>query len=419
MLRKLHVKGFKTIYDQEIEFGKVNIFIGGNGAGKSNFLEAIGILSACLRSLEDVHLQKKGVRDSVPAMFKSSFHNRELPQFFSFDAVFDEDIKYNVVVNAGPRYEYLQIRNEAVDFKSDRVMGRSPAGVRILGQGKIQKNRPTEGLWTKYRDFIGEDISTGLGVEFDALESYAIFSPQTAFLRGTEIEAVPVRPLGLSGGGLAHALLSVKEFISKNPDSEKAEIISEILDIAKRTGWTSDYKVGKYDPSIIPRNVLSGENMLYFTDKYMKRTRNKLSAYDSSEGTLYLLFIATLLIHPQAPKVFAIDNVDNALNPRMAKEILSLMIDVVCGEECPEIDVGPRQVFLTSHNPVSLDAFDLFDDSQRVFIVKRDPGDGYTVIERLKPKNSWTREKWIQEMKGRSLSELWIEGKLSPGALGL
>ena len=46
MITKLSVKAFKTLEDVEIELGQVNVFIGANGSGKSNLLEAVGVLSA-------------------------------------------------------------------------------------------------------------------------------------------------------------------------------------------------------------------------------------------------------------------------------------------------------------------------------------------------------------------------------------
>ncbi|MCG6277937.1 AAA family ATPase, partial [Vibrio vulnificus] len=47
IIRKLTVKGFKTLIQEEpIELGRVNCFIGANGVGKSNILEALGVLGA-------------------------------------------------------------------------------------------------------------------------------------------------------------------------------------------------------------------------------------------------------------------------------------------------------------------------------------------------------------------------------------
>ena len=62
MLRNLKITRFKSIRDLKLEFGRVNLFIGGNGTGKSNILEAIGLVSACLgRGLGDADIANRGV----------------------------------------------------------------------------------------------------------------------------------------------------------------------------------------------------------------------------------------------------------------------------------------------------------------------------------------------------------------------
>ena len=45
-IRKVDIRGFKSIYSTTIELGRVNCFIGANGVGKSNLLEALGVLGA-------------------------------------------------------------------------------------------------------------------------------------------------------------------------------------------------------------------------------------------------------------------------------------------------------------------------------------------------------------------------------------
>ena len=78
MLKKLTVERFKSIRNATLELGRVNILIGGNGAGKSNVLEAIGVLSAALeRGLGDTDLSKKGVRITPPELMKSAFKKHE------------------------------------------------------------------------------------------------------------------------------------------------------------------------------------------------------------------------------------------------------------------------------------------------------------------------------------------------------
>ncbi len=41
MLQEITIKNFKSIADDTIELGRVNVFIGENGCGKSNIFEAL------------------------------------------------------------------------------------------------------------------------------------------------------------------------------------------------------------------------------------------------------------------------------------------------------------------------------------------------------------------------------------------
>ena len=46
MITKVSVAAFKSLEQLEIELGQLNVFVGANGSGKSNLLEALGVLSA-------------------------------------------------------------------------------------------------------------------------------------------------------------------------------------------------------------------------------------------------------------------------------------------------------------------------------------------------------------------------------------
>ena len=156
--------------------------------------------------------------------------------------------------------------------------------------------------------------------------------------------------------------------------------------------------------------------MVYFMDRFMHSRRKTLSVYDSSEGTLFLLFVAILLSHDDSPKMFSLDNVDSSLNPKMTRSLLETVIETTKKSHDEDLSCGPRQVFLTSHNPTSLDAFDLFDDVQRVFVVARN-SDGHTVVNRLKPRAGMSKQDWYEAKNGRNLSQLWLDGEIR-GALG-
>ena len=87
--------------------------------------------------------------------------------------------------------------------------------------------------------------------------------------------------------------------------------------------------------------------------------------------------------------------------------------DVASGDET---GIRPHQVFLTTHNPSALDALDLFQAEQRLFVVSRNDR-GHTVFERIRPREGMTKTEWIEAKNGRNLSQLWLDGRISK-ALG-
>jgi predicted ATPase len=50
MLKKIKIKGYKSIQSLELELNKINILIGANGAGKSNLISFFKLLSWMIQS---------------------------------------------------------------------------------------------------------------------------------------------------------------------------------------------------------------------------------------------------------------------------------------------------------------------------------------------------------------------------------
>ena len=428
MLKKLTVERFKSIRSATLELGRVNMLIGGNGAGKSNVLEAIGVLSAALeRGLGDTDLSKKGVRITPPELMKSAFKKHELPKTLQLTATLEGEVEYRVNLTGSEDDPLLAFFSESCTHGSSRIFGRSPHGATVHGAsipGKLTKYRS---IWDQVRAafYFPEPITSAL----NSLSQYTIYTPQTAFLRNVQSGMVDTAPVGLHGEGLATAVRGTirqlnrskrraRSTVGVDGDIEFAhEIKRHAFDIVYLPGWVRAVKVGILKEGLASRALLNREeDIVYFIDRFMHSKRNTLSVYDSSEGTLFLLFVAILLSHNDSPKVFALDNVDSALNPRMTRSLLDTIIDTTKKSSEEDLSCGPRQVFLTSHNPTSLDAFDLFDDLQRVFVVDRN-SDGHTIVNRLQPRAGMSKQDWYEAKNGRNLSQLWLDGEIR-GALG-
>jgi hypothetical protein len=423
MITNIRIKRFKSVNDAEIELGKVNLFIGGNGAGKSNVLEAIGVASASLsRGVRDQDFQQKGVRLTPPAHMKAAFKGR-LPMTLSLELEINSRSTYSMSLTASKYDTNLSYHSERIDLNGTKVSGRSGRGVQALGR-TVNIADKYRSLWDHIR--LLEGIPDTLLDDLAEIESYAIYAPQTEFLRGGRQGPIASPPVGLHGEGLPAAVdtlitQSIERIKGEGTKTRKlsdnAKIAHRALQLIWHPGWAFRARVGLKDfRNKGSEGSSDSSETLQFFDRYMHHERNRLSAYDSSEGTLYLAYIAVLMAHQEAPKIFALDNVDNALNPRLTRILLEELISLTCSKRLPMQSVGPKQVFFTSHNPTSLDAFDLFDDDQRVFVVKRNEK-GHTLIDRLKPQEGWAREDWNRAMGGKSLSSLWIENQIT-GALG-
>jgi len=79
MVNKIHIKNFKSVYDLELELGRFNVFIGENGSGKSNILEAVAFGSAASANLlGNEFLASRGIRVTDSNLMFSAFSNTKM-----------------------------------------------------------------------------------------------------------------------------------------------------------------------------------------------------------------------------------------------------------------------------------------------------------------------------------------------------
>jgi energy-coupling factor transporter ATP-binding protein EcfA2 len=419
MLKRLRIERFKSIYAAELEFGRANLFVGPNGSGKSNVLEALGVLAAALsRGIDQTALDLRGVRLSLPHLFKSAFKNNALPQTFHLVAEFEHG-RYECSIRSGTSSPYLEFHSEALYDGGRQVFGRSPRGSRVYGQTALLNQADLSMLETNRSiwDLLGAliKITPEFRSEIEEFANFAIYAPQTAVMRGLAIDSRVIEPLGLTGSGLAQAFEQV--LMMRSQGAELRRHVDEILSIIWKPGWADTIRVRPFDGSIVPPQVRSEGSVIYIRDRYMHLNRNMLSPFDASEGTLYLIFIATLLAHNDAPKCFALDNVDGTLNPDLVKQLTDHIVRISC--QTYE-DRARQQVFMTSHHPSALDSFDIFDENHKVFTVNRSSETikplGSTAFRPIKPPKNMSSAEWSLAHQGKNLSQLLLEGRI-PGAL--
>ena len=127
------------------------------------------------------------------------------------------------------------------------------------------------------------------------------------------------------------------------------------------------------------------------------REKDRFTAYDASEGSLYVLFLLCLAMHEKSPSIFAVDNFDQAMNPRLARATTRLFCEIIKKQN--------KTAFITTHNPLVLDGLKLDDPAIRLFTVERSKKDGSAQIKRIE-----VSEDLIN--LDQPLSRLWINGRL-------
>lgn len=390
-LAAVAIKDFKSLKDVSVDLGQVNVFVGANGAGKSCFLEAIGILGACAAgAVDDQALLRRGVRPGVPELYKSSFEGEKLAPAISLAASSRGDVRYRAYITnpIGTPRPYWVFSNELLEVDGQAIASRGPKK-NAAALGIIAPLENTRSVTTLAR--ASQKTKESARQFLQALDEFAIFAPVTPVLRGIAPDTAPRMPVGLYGGQLAEAV----GLLAKDPAGQAA--LEQALSLID---WAQDVQAGAPSQAFLSPSVPTSRQVVEFHDRFMAKRRNTLSGYDASEGALYILFMMVLAAHRSSPCVFAVDNFDQSLNPRTARALTRMFV-----EGC--LHHG-RQVLLTTHNPLVLDGLDLGDDRVRLFAVSRDVK-GHSRIRRVPVKDFGAlKEKYGEH----AVSRLWIEGRL-------
>lgn len=381
---RISIKGFKALSNVSFEPGNVNVFIGANGAGKSTILEAIGVLSAALTDrVDNTSLDRKGIRLSTPNLYKSSFRGDRKTPTIGFQIHWTDSngtIAYDLNLNNPKDDSAWRYHSEALYRNDIKLWGRS-------GNSQIQYDDRVGMLMLAQEEQLGE-----IKPSAEQLKDYAIYQPSTPILRGIMPDRYQTTPVGLCGGRLAEA---IEELINKDDGDIKFGdlYIDEVLELLD---WAANFTVSSPKKSSINSSVPTSRRVIEFQDKFM-RENDRFTAYDASEGSLYVLFLLCLAMHDRSPNVFAVDNFDQAMNPRLARAATRLFCDL--------IKQNSKTVFITTHNPLVLDGLKLDDPAIRLFTVERSKKDGTAQIKRIEV---------TQELidLDQPLSRLWINGRL-------
>lgn len=395
MIKNIHIKNFKSVVDLNLELGQFNVFVGENGCGKSNILEAIAMGAASnADKLDYGSLARIGIRTTQPEFMFSAYENGRKKKTTQIDFTDDkgETFPVNLVNDTTGPHKWINLNKDVAYKEIDKIANSIYNENDKTLEQSTQNERELNWIVTIkeiFKEISGDDsfkfITSSLFQSItdrlfknNYISEFVIYNPEQSALRDFR-ETTQILPLGIKGEGLFQELKKIS--LDKKKSSQVQ--ISEIKELLAILDWFEDFDV--------PGNLLSNEFTLKIKDKYLHKNLDFFDQRSTNEGFLFLLFYFTLFVSKDTPPFFAIDNIEASFNPKLCTRVIQTLTELAKKKK--------KQVIATTHNPAILDGLDLKDDNQRLFVVSRNMA-GHTLVRRIE----YNPERTLR------LSDIWTKG---------
>lgn len=351
----IEIKGYKSFKHLVVPLRKINILIGSNGSGKSNFLSFFEFLNALYEKKLGQYVALRGGTD------KFLFEGSKTTQVISAKVSLGRN-RYSFEIQEGDgSFIFLK---EAIGYRSYK--GYINDDYDISDNGKEANIATYDGLQR------GEYIKAYLAdIKKYHFHDTGLTSPFTKTCNIYNDKYFLYR----NGENIASFLYNIRE---ENPISYK-KIIRVIQSVAP------------YFHDFYFRPDINGNIRLQWNDKY---SENVYGPTDLSDGTVRFIALATLFLQPHLPSVIIIDEPELGLHP-FAIQKLSGLIQSVASKET-QVIVATQSAQLISH-------------FQPEDILTVNQMEGTSIMRRL---DSTELHEWLDDY---SLGDLWKQNILKGG----
>jgi predicted ATPase len=361
-LEKLSIAAFKSIREQTLELGPLNVLIGANGAGKSNLVQAFKFL----REIRMQNLARYSLERGADALL---FRGRKVSQSMEFYLEFGEEELGNAYrINLIPTDENtLAVSGETAYFH-DRKQHPRAYEVKIGGAGR-ESQLATSG------EGIAQHVKSDL-------ESYRLYHFHDT--SGTSPARGPsdvndnrfLRPDAANLAAFLHGLMHSHPENFRNIEDTLRQI-APFFD-----GF-----------NLAPSTVNPEKIRLEWREKGSDAYFNGVAL---SDGSLRFICLATLLLQPELPKMVLLDEPELGLHPAA----IGLLADLLSSASVrTQLLIATQSVTLVNHL-----------EPEQVWITERRNGE--TEFQRLAKGGL---AKWLETFEGADgygLGDLWEKNLL-------
>lgn len=360
-LDKVTIKGFKSIaLLEEFELKSLNIIVGANGAGKSNFIAFFKLLNALIEGNLNRFIRDSGgavdqLFDGPKKTKKIEFSTRFGPRGFRFNLV------------ATPSND-VAIEDEA------RFYNQSPNPWWSLGDSSTGHSKMVSEVKNNTSDArYSQPV-------YDAINSWKIYhfhdTSSSAPMRGYEIVQ--------DNKVLRRDAANIGAFLLKLCNEHKSEYKEIVNAIKLVTPFFDDFQLE-------PRK--SGDKEEVNLSWSQKGSDYPMQPYHLSDGSIRFICLATVLLQPHPPSTIIIDEPELGLHPA-AIAILAELIKAASER---------TQVVIATQSSELITYFSIED------IIVANRKDGATTFTRLVEKDYGD---WLEHY---SVGELWNKSIIAGG----
>jgi AAA15 family ATPase/GTPase len=376
-ISRVHLKGYKSIRDLEIDFkAGLNIIIGPNGSGKTNFLEFLEMIirRIILRNPfeSEATFDFKG-NDIVTNKLKLTINNDNTELSLPHMRF---NVESEVYRNGELELKMSGVTSEFSAFNSEPIFEQIE-GTRLKDQTPFIEKLDFENPLTKYFDNINDyylvyrnNILSGWG----GTSGYAINKYHT-FSIGTLIDTTIPRKLKSKA-----FTLKVKDTLIKN-----LKRFSPIENIEIDTTSAEETKISDSEIRISNLNLLFTIN------------GQKFRWVNLSDGTKRLFYIITSVLQQNTQVIF-LEEPELGIHPDQLFRLMDFL------KEQSET----KQIIITTHAPEALNILEK-NELDRIVVTRYDTEKG-TQMHHLSPKK--TKKGQIYMVKVGHLSDFWVHSNL-------
>lgn len=361
-LETVTIRGFKSIAElNRIPLGDVNVLIGANGSGKSNFVDFFRILAAIGTGGFQSHMSALGAGGG-----DTLFHNgpKVTPEIFAQLWFGQNGYEFELMpADDGTAF----FKQETTYYKSYRNPGAVPG--RVIGSGTRDPQVYALRNKQKVVEYVHWSISGWKVYHFHDTSRLA------PMRRPCEVEPA-LQSLKPDASNLGAFLRQLK---SEHEANYRA-IVKMVQRIAP---YFEDFVLPSAEKPV-DRFMLSWKQ---------NGVSDPFSAQQFSDGTMRFICMVTALLQPNPPTMLVLDEPELGLHPEALGILASLM------KSASE----RMQLIVATQSPVLLSEFDVED------VITVDQVDGASVFNRL---DEAGLEQWLDEY---CLGDLWQKGIIRGG----